>query len=125
MLKDYEKFVPKWIKPVSLIFSLISLGLIVANYLGFVSGYILGGWFFVGLAVSGAFLKQVNHLSDQTSKIQSTFEQFHKLILEIENQEFTSQLLSEKRNAVIGSSTKASKVLKEIRQTFGRIGPKE
>jgi hypothetical protein len=82
-LKDYKTFVPKWIKPVSLVFSIISAALIVLNYLDFVSGYAVGGWFFLGIAISGRYLKKVNDLSSHTSKIQSTFEQFHKLILEI------------------------------------------
>jgi DNA mismatch repair ATPase MutS len=56
----------------------------------------------------------VNDLSSHTSKIQSTFEQFHKLILEIENQEFSSELLSEKRNLVVNADTKASSILKKF-----------
>lgn len=113
-LKNYQKFVPKWIKPVALIFSLISLGLVIANYLDFISGYFIAGWFFIGVAISGRYFKKVNTLSTETSKIQSTFEQFHKLILEIENREFTSQLLKEKRSVVINSSKKASTVLKKF-----------
>ena len=113
-LKNYKTFVPKWIKPVSLVFSIISVGLIVLNYLDLVSGYAIAGWFFLGLAISGRYLKKVNDLSSNTSKIQSTFEQFHKLILEIENKDFSSELLSEKRNSIVGSSAKASVVLKKF-----------
>src|SRR5690606_9344267 len=97
-LKDYKTFVPKWIKPVSLVFSIISVGLIVFNYLGLVSGYAVAGWFFLGLGITGKYLKKVNNLSSHTTKIQSTFEQFQKLILEIEKEDFTSELLSEKRS---------------------------
>ncbi|MCB0452755.1 MAG: DNA mismatch repair protein MutS [Aequorivita sp.] len=113
-LKDYKPFVPKWIVTVSLLFSVISVGLIVLNYLDMVSGYAVAGWFFLGLAITGRYLKKINDLSAKTSKIQSTFEQFHKLILEIEKQDFTSGLLSEKRNLILGSSTKASAVLKKF-----------
>lgn len=113
-LKNYKVFVPKWIKPVSLLFSIISVGLIVLNYLDLVSGYFIGGWFFLGLAISGKYLKKVNDLSSHTSKIQSTFEQFHKLILEIETQNFSSELLVEKRNLVFNASKKASAILKKF-----------
>ncbi len=113
-LKDYKFFVPKWIKPVSLVFSIISVGLIVANYFDLVSGYAVAGWFFFGLAITGRFLKKVNNLASHTSKIQSTFEQFHKLILEIETQEFASELLSEKRNLVVNTEKKASSILKKF-----------
>ncbi|SRX51967.1 MutS-related protein [Aequorivita sp. CIP111184] len=113
-LKNYKTFVPQWIKPVSLVFSTISFGLIVLNYLDLISGYAIGGWFFLGLAISGRYLKKVNDLSSNTSKIQSTFEQFHKLILEIETQNFSSDLLVEKRNLVVNSDIKASSVLKKF-----------
>ena len=113
-LKNYKTFVPKWIKPVSLVFSVISVGLIVLNYLDLVSGYAVAGWFFLGLAISGRYLKKVNDLSSHTSKIQSTCEQFHKLILEIEKEIFSSELLSEKRNLVVNSEIKASSVLKKF-----------
>ncbi len=113
-LKDYKTFVPKWIKPVSVVFSILSVVLIVLNYLDLISGYAIGGWFFLGLIISGRYLKNVNDLSSHTSKIQSTFEQFHKLILEIENQEFSSAILTEKRNLIVGTSTKASAILKQF-----------
>ncbi len=89
-------------------------GLIVLNYFDFVSGYAIGGWFFLGLGITGIYLKKVNDLSSHTSKIQSTFEQFHKLILEIENENFSSEILSKKRNSVVESSIKASTSLKEF-----------
>lgn len=121
-VKDYKAFVPKWIKPFSLLFTIISVGLMVLNYLDLVSGYFIGGWFFLGLAISGIYLKKVNNLSSHASKIQSTFEQFHKLILEIEKENFSSQLLSEKRNSVIESTTKASTILKEFARYLDVLG---
>src|SRR5690554_4178763 len=113
-LKDYKPFVPKWITVVAPVFSTISVGLIVLNYFDLVSGYAIAGWFFLGLAISGRYLKKVNDLSSHTSKIQSTFEQFHKLILEIETQDFSSELLSDKKNLIVNSSSKASSVLKKF-----------
>ena len=113
-LKDYKTFVPKWIKPVSFVFSIVSVGLIVANYFDLVSGYAIAGWFFLGLAITGRYLKKVNALASHTSKIQSTFEQFHKLILEIENREFASELLYEKRNLIVNAEKKASSILKKF-----------
>jgi len=113
-LKNYKPFAPKWIKSISQLFSIISIGLIVLNYLDFVSGYAVGGWFFLGLAISGRYLKRVNDLSSHTAKIQSTFEQFYKLVIEIEREEFSSEMLSEKRNLVVNSKNKASSVLKKF-----------
>lgn len=113
-LSSYQKFVPKWIKPVSLVFSLISLALVIAYFTDLVSGYIVVGWFFLGIAISGRYLKKVNQLSGDTSNIQSVFEQVHKLILEIENQEFFTKRLKQKRATVVDSNAKASSVLQKF-----------
>lgn len=113
-LQNYKYFVPKWIGPVSVLFSIISVGLLVLNFLDLVSGYAVVGWFLLGLSISGRYLKKVNELSLQTSKVQSTFEQFHKLILLIENREFTSELLSEKKKMITNTSQKASSILRKF-----------
>ena len=113
-LKNYTPFAPKWIKGVAEGFSVVSVLLIVLYVFEFISGYILFGWFLFGLAMSGRYLKKVNELSQHTSKIQSAFEQFYKLISEIEKQEFSSALLSEKKNSVVNTEVKASGSLKKF-----------
>tara|TARA_A100000171_G_C2139317_1_gene153373 strand:- start:6337 stop:8115 length:1779 start_codon:yes stop_codon:yes gene_type:complete len=113
-LKNYKPFAPKWIKGVAEGFSVLSVALMVLYYFEFISGYILFGWFLAGLAISGRYLKKVNDLSQHTSKIQSTFEQFYKLISEIEKQEFSSALLSEKKNLIVNTEVKASATLKKF-----------
>lgn len=113
-LKNYKSFAPKWIKGVAEGFSVVSALLIALYFFEFISGYILFGWFLLGLVISGRYLKKVNELSQHTSKIQNTFEQFYKLISEIERQEFSSVLLSEKKNSVVNSEIKASASLKKF-----------
>jgi hypothetical protein len=113
-LNAYKNFVPSNAKFLSRSFSLISAGLIIAYFTGFLSGYILFGWFLLGLTISGVYLKQINMLSAHTSAIQSTFQQFHKLVLEIENKEFAASLLSEKRTMVLNSEHRASAILKQF-----------
>ncbi|MBT0606801.1 MutS-related protein [Aequorivita echinoideorum] len=120
-LQNYKNFVPTWIKPVSIIFSILSVAIIVANFFNLVSGYAVAGWFFLGLAISGKYLKKVNDLASHTSKIQSTFDQFHKLILEIETQDFSSELLSEKKKIVNGTSQKASSILRKFAKNLDAL----
>ena len=103
-LNSYKSFVPNWIKVGSTVFSIISLGLLITYFSGFISGYIVFGWFLAGLIISGRYLKKVNDLSQHTAKIQSTFEQFHKLLLEIETEDFSSDLLSEKKKTVVSET---------------------
>lgn len=113
-LRDYVPFMPKWIKPVSMVFSVISVVLGILFYLDIISGYFMLGWFFLGVTIVGRYYKRVSALLDQTTKVQSTIEQFHRLLLEIENQEFSSDLLTQKRNEVVRSKAKASGVLKKF-----------
>src|SRR5690606_28022345 len=113
-LKNYTPFVPKWIKSVSLVFSSVSAVLILFYFLDIISGYVVGGWFIFGLAISGRYLKKVNVLSSHTSKIQSTFEQFHKLIKHIESQEFSSKRLRANKKMIVGSSENASALLRKF-----------
>ena len=113
-LKNYKAFMPKWIKPLSVVFTVVSVGLIISNYFGVLSGYFTAGWLVLGIIISGIFQKKVNNLTKHTSKIQSTFEQFYKLILEIENEAFTAEILFEKRNALIQPNAKTSSILKQF-----------
>ncbi|WP_310991162.1 MutS-related protein [Aequorivita marina] len=121
-LKEYQFFVPKWVKPVSILFSIISVALIVLAIYNVVSGYAVAGWFILGFVISGIYQKKISNLFSHTSKMQSTFEQFHKLILEIENEEFASEILFEKRNSVIESKTKASTLIKQFARYLDVLG---
>ncbi|MGO3181200.1 MAG: MutS-related protein [Aequorivita sp.] len=113
-LENYQNFVPKWVKPVSVVFSMVSLGLFVGNYFELISGYFTLIWLFVGWTISGIYSKKIKNLTKQTSKVQSTFEQFHKLVLEIENQEFSTEILAKKRNDIISSTAKTSSIIKKF-----------
>lgn len=117
-LSEYQNFTPKWIKPVSVIFPLISLGLIVSNYFGFLSFYITVIWFFIGVAINGRFQKKIGELREHAARVQSAFQQYHKLLLEIENKEFASRLLSESRNSVLNSKVKSSTILKKFARSL-------
>lgn len=113
-LKNYTSFVPKIILNLANIFSVLSVGVITIYFLDFISGWVLLGWFFLGLGITGKYLKKINKLSSDTSKIQNTFHQYQKLILEIENKEFTSSLLKEKREVIVQKKVKTSTILQEF-----------
>ena len=113
-LKGYKTFTKKWIKPVSLAFTIVSVALMVTYYFELISGYILFGWFLAGLAITGRYLKKINELASHTSKIESTFTQFYKLISILETAEFSSEILLEKKKLVVNPSQKASSVVKKF-----------
>ncbi|MDT0556341.1 MutS-related protein [Patiriisocius hiemis] len=113
-LQDYQPFVPKIMQWMPIVFSILSVIFFTAYFLDFISGYVVFGWFLVGLAISGAYLKKVNTLSAHTAQIQSTFQQYYKLLSKIEAQEFSSQLLSEKKVSIIDKTKNASSILKQF-----------
>ena len=113
-LKTYEAFVPKQIPLLSTLFSLISGVCVVSYFFGLISGYMLFGWFLIGLIISGVFIKKVNKLATHTTEIHSTFQQYYKLIIQIETQDFKAALLQDQKKKIEGSGQKASAVLQKF-----------
>ena len=113
-LKEYSPFVPKKGKLGAIIFSSITLALLVIYFLGFIHGGIVIGWFLLGLAIIGRFVKKINTLSAHTGQIQSTFDQYYKLLAKIEEQTFESYLLKEKREKIINTTQKSSAILQRF-----------
>lgn len=111
-LKAYKSFIPAVMGVISAVFSAISFILLTVFFLGLISGYLVGAWFALGLLISGRYLKKVNKLSADTSGIQSTFQQFQKLLDLIEQTEFESILVKKKRENIIRNDGKASQILK-------------
>ncbi|MGJ8665710.1 MAG: MutS-related protein [Patiriisocius sp.] len=113
-ITNYKAFIPSWVPIVTTVFSVISGVLLGLYYFEFIPGLVPFFWFLLGLGISGIYVKKVNQLSAETSKVQSTFEQFNKLLLEIENVQFTSPLLVEKQLLVKEEQQKASALLKQF-----------
>ena len=113
-LKAYEAFVPKQIPLLSTLFSVISGVCVVSYFFGLISGYMLFGWFLIGLIISGVFIKKVNKLATYTTEIHSTFQQYYKLIIQIETQDFKAALLQDQKKKIEGSGQKASAVLQKF-----------
>lgn len=114
ILDNYSSFVPKWIGRVSAAFTVISGALLTGWFMELLSGYYVFGWFLLGLVITGKYLKKINELSLKASKIQGTFQQYHKLLQEVEVNEFTSPLLAEMRVLVADRDHKASSILRSF-----------
>lgn len=120
-IRDYRPFVPSLMKILPMIFRVLSLIVWVLYFSDFISGWILFGWFFLGLGITGRYLRNINKLSADTSKIQGTFQQYQKLITELEQIEFSSELLSEKRSSIIEKTDKASRILKKFSRLLNAL----
>ena len=120
-LENYKPFLSKTMKFLPYIFGGISILAIVGYFVIPFSFFVVLAVFLVGLGITGIHVKNINKLSNDTGKIQTTFHQYQKLILEIENIEFTSNLLKQKRETVLNHSVKTSKILHEFSRILGAL----
>jgi len=107
-IHNYKSVFPKFLSFLPKVFSAVSLVLIVLVFTDVVAEQILLIWFFVGLGISGAFLKKVNELYGDANKAKDTFKQYHKLLNEIETASFVSKILKEKQQEIQTETIKAS-----------------
>ena len=111
---NYKSVFPSFLSTLQIIFSAISIALIGLISFGFISFNYIVIWFFVGLFITGHFLKKTNNLYTETDTIRDTFKQYHQLLNEIENEEFTAKNLVKHQKIIQSANKKASKIFKEF-----------
>ena len=116
-IHNYMPVLSKYLSKIQFLFSIISLTLIGLVSFGIIPFSILLIWFFIGLFVTGIFLKKTSNLYSDTDKVRETFKQYHVLLNEIENENFSSIVLKEKQKIISSETKKASLIFKE----FSRI----
>ncbi|PIF01702.1 MAG: DNA mismatch repair protein MutS [Maribacter sp.] len=116
-LKDCKVFVPRYMSFFPIVFSLISIVLATMYFMDLLSGWGVVFWMVLGLGITGGYLKKINRLSADTSRVQSTFHQYQKLIMQLENTQFTAGLLKERQALVLQGEVRTSKIL----ERFSRI----
>jgi hypothetical protein len=114
---NYTPVLSKYLAKFQFVFSLISLIFIGLVFFGVFPFSILLLWFFIGLFVTGRFLKKTSNLYLDTDKVRETFKQYHILLNEIENENFSSKVLKGKQEIISSETKKASFIFKE----FSRI----
>ena len=120
-LKNYAPFVPKVMKYLPLVFSIVSLLSFGLYFIGLIHGLVLLVLLVLGFGISGVYTKQITKLGAESSKAQSTFEQYNKLLLIIEQTEFKSALLNDKKQQIIKKGKKTSTILKEFSKLLGNL----
>ena len=109
-LTNQETFVPKSMRLLPLLFSLVSLVLFLLNYLNMLPLSVTTLWFFVGVGVTGVYIKKINEFYQNASNAKETFKQYHQLLDLIESEEFTSKLLKAKQEEIKKQGKKASEI---------------
>lgn len=120
-LENYAPFLPTLMKYVPTVFSFVSAGSFLLYFLGFIHGFVLFILLILGFVISGIFAKKITRLGHASTKMQSTFKQYNKLLQIIEETEFESQLLKEKKQRIIKEGKKTSIVLKEFSMLLGHL----
>ncbi|MEO9891665.1 DNA mismatch repair protein MutS [Aurantibacter sp.] len=113
-LNGYEAFIPKIMQWFPMLFSAASIAVFLLYFFDYLPESALIIWLFIGIGISAAFMKKIMSLADFASKIQSTFQQYNELLLQIEDYDFKSDLLVAKKKQILDDGKKTSAVIKQF-----------
>ncbi len=113
-LDSYKNFIPKAIRYLPMIFSVLSIAVIALAYFEIIPFLYVILWIGLGLGITGKFLKNINQLSNHTNKAKDTFQQYGQLLNRIEDTTFTATLLKEKQQNIHSEVQKASTLVREF-----------
>ncbi len=114
LLHDHTFFVPKTMRILPIVFSVISLLILGAAFMDIIGLKQVLLWFFIGLGISGFYVKKVNDLSAKMDKTQEVFQQYHYLLMQIEKANFASARLKSLQNDIAIEKEKASSVARKF-----------
>jgi len=120
-LKNYKFFVPKAMKFIPSVFSIISVTIFIAYFLDYLPESVLITWLVLGMVIVGLFTKKVTNLGQSASKMKSTFDQYNQLLAMIEETEFTSNLLKRQKANILSNGEQNSKVLKKFASLLSNL----
>ena len=120
-LKNYKSFVPKAMKFIPSVFSIISVTIFIAYFLDYLPESVLITWLVLGMVIVGLFTKKVTNLGQSASKMKSTFDQYNQLLTMIEETEFTSNLLKRQKANILSNGEQNSKVLKKFASLLSNL----
>ena len=112
--KNYKNVFSKIALSLPISFSAISILFIVLTFFEILPFNALIIWFFIGLIVTSLFLKKTQKLYTNASKAKDTFRQYYLVLQEIENTNFSSEILKEKQKKIQSENKKASSIFNEF-----------
>lgn len=113
-IENYQHFMPVKAKLFSLVFSSVSTLLILGVFFGLVYENYLILWFFTGLGITGLYFKRVNQLSEQTSRLKNTFDQYSQIMYLLESKKFNAAYINNRLAPVQEGDLKCSYLLKKF-----------
>ncbi|RMA66444.1 MutS-related protein [Ulvibacter antarcticus] len=113
-LKNHEHFVPSLMRILPTVFAVISVTLFILNYFAIIPLTVTTTWFFIGLGITGIYVKKINIFYQNASKAKDTFRQYHQLLKLIETEKFSSGILLEKQKEIKSDVKAASAIFLEF-----------
>lgn len=121
LLKNHSFFIPKMMQVLPIVFSVLSIGVFAALFLDIIGFKQVLLWFFIGLGISGVYLKKINKLSEETSKIQDVFQQYRYLLLQMEQSVFASAKLKSLQEQIALENEKASHIARKFSKQLDNL----
>lgn len=120
-LKGYKPFVPKVMKFIPTVFSILSFGILILYFFNIIPESLLIIWWVLGMVIVGLFSKRVTRLGHEASKLKSTFDQYNQLLALIEKTHFSSELFQRQKANILSQGEPNSKVLKKFARLLGNL----
>lgn len=120
-LKSYENYIPKIVNNVLKIFPFLSVIIIFLLSVNLVSTSVFVAWFFIGLVITGIFVKKTNEVYHKANKAVATINEYSSLLSIIEKKEFKSSHNLSKKEAIKTNDKPASKVLNNLGKTLNKL----
>lgn len=113
-LQNHKSFVPKSMRYIPQLFLGVSLLIFVLNYLSLAPLSVTVIWLFVGISITGVYLKSINQLYLHSNKAKDTFKQYYQLLERIEKTDFSSEILQNQQSKINTETKKASQIFKDF-----------
>ncbi|WP_299115550.1 DNA mismatch repair protein MutS [uncultured Winogradskyella sp.] len=120
-LKDYQPFLNTTLYWLTISFSVASVAVLFLGVMEIIPIKYAGYWLLLGLAITGKYLKKINNVAQNTEKTKDTFRQYALLLEQIEQKEFTSQLLKAQQQKIQSKSLKASQIFSKFSKTLDAL----
>jgi len=117
-MKGHKSFMPKWAGLVPPIFALLSFVLIVFAFLGWIPESLVLFWYVLGVGIVGRYAKNIIGFTSKVSEAQETIQQHQRLIFELEEHTFSSELLQDLQKKLEVKGEKTSRILKRFSQSM-------
>ncbi|NER17076.1 MutS-related protein [Spongiivirga citrea] len=118
---NYRPFLSDVMAWIPFSFSTLSIVAIVLMFVGLMSFFQLLIWMFIGLGITGIYLKKINMLSLHTSEVKETFQQYSLLLTLIEKETFEAALLKEQQEKIRTEKKLASDIFKDFSKALDAL----